>query len=74
MATMDDAVSLKIKLQSGSLPLELSMLTLEQIGPSLGEAVRQKGLYAAAIGLLAIFGLMFAVYRMKCTPKLGHSC
>ena len=64
MATLDDAVSLKIKLQSGSLPLELSMLTLEQIGPSLGEAIRQKGLYAASIGLLAIFGCMFAVYRL----------
>jgi len=61
--TMEEAEDLSLKLRSGALPAPLKPLHEQIIGPSLGADSIRKGIYACAIGLLAVMLFMLLYYR-----------
>lgn len=60
--TSDQAKALSIQLNAGALPIPLSILQQQTIGPTLGEASLQKSLLAAFLGFVIIVIFMTALY------------
>jgi preprotein translocase subunit SecD len=65
--TRDDAVkemqTLKSILQSGALPMTLSIISVDQISPSLGNEFFQATLLASAVAGLAVLAVIYIRYR-----------
>ncbi len=62
--TMDEAKNLALVLQTGALPVELTSVSQNLIGATLGQAALEQALIAGAVGLLLIFVFMIAYYRL----------
>jgi len=62
--TVDDAKSLALVLQTGSLPVELKAVSQNAVGATLGKAALNQALIAGAVGLLLIMVFMIAYYRL----------
>jgi preprotein translocase subunit SecD len=61
--TVEEADDLSLKLRSGALPAELTLLHEQTIGPSLGADSIRKGVYACLIGLLCVMLFMVVYYK-----------
>ena len=61
----DEARELQQNLNSGALPVPLTLLTQNQIGASLGQESVDSGLQAGAAGIVAVLVFMLLVYRLS---------
>ena len=59
----DEASSLALVLRTAALPVELSVVSQQAIGASLGEDAIGEGKMAIMIGLLGVFFFMFVYYK-----------
>ncbi len=62
--TQDSANTLALQLRSGSLPIPLSIVSSETIGPTLGQDSLNRSLIAGAIGMSVIVLFMAIYYRL----------
>jgi len=62
--TEDQVATLSNELNAGALPVPLTIIEKEDVGPTLGKEDLQKSLYAAAAGLIIVLLFMAAVYRL----------
>lgn len=62
--TPKDAKELVQRLNLGALPVPISLVSTQTIGPSLGEKAVQDGMKAALIGLLAVALFLILWYRL----------
>ena len=62
--TMDEANTLAIQLNSGSLDVPLTIIGQENVDPSLGADSIQKSKQAAIIGIILLFLFMILYYRL----------
>ncbi len=60
--TTDEAYALAISLQSGALPVDLSIVEERTVGPDLGADSIKRGMIAMLIGSIAVIALMIASY------------
>ncbi len=60
--TAESAKKLAIQLNSGALPVELTVIEERTVGPDLGADSIRKGLIAMLIGSIAVITLMVATY------------
>jgi preprotein translocase subunit SecD len=63
--TNEVANNLAIILKSGSLPTQISIIQEKQVGPTLGQAGVEKGVYASIIALIVITIFMIVYYRVS---------
>ena len=63
--SLEEAKNLAILLRSGALPVQLKVLEVRTIGPSLGQDSKDKSERAFAIGILLIMLFLVIVYRMS---------
>jgi preprotein translocase subunit SecD len=63
--TRDSAQELALKLESGSIPVDVSIVEERTIGPSLGLDSIRKGVLASLVGYLAIIVCMVTYYRLS---------
>ena len=63
--SLEEAKNLAILLRSGALPVQLKVLEVRTIGPSLGQDSKDKSERAFAIGILLIMLFLVVVYRMS---------
>jgi preprotein translocase subunit SecD len=59
----EDARELEIVLQTGALPVNMRVLSVTTIGPTLGEESLRSGLIAALVGFGLVLLFLMAVYR-----------
>ena len=59
----DEASALALVLRTAALPVELSVVSQQAIGASLGEDAIGQGKMAILIGLLGVFAFMFLFYK-----------
>lgn len=62
--TAESASQLALVLESGALPIDVKTAAERSIGPSLGADAISSGMKAGAIGLLAVFVMLFAYYGL----------
>ena len=62
--TRDEADSLAIQMRYGALPVPLSVVDINTIGASLGQASVDASLRAGVIGLIAVLLFMLLLYRL----------
>jgi len=62
--TLSEAESLALVLNTGALPVELEVITQNEIGATLGKTALNQALIAGAVGLLLIMVFMIAYYRL----------
>jgi len=62
--TIQEADNLAIKLRSGAIPTEVSILEERTVGPSLGRDSIRSGLIAGLAGFVAVMLFMLAYYRL----------
>ena len=62
--TATEAKTLVGRLNSGALPVPISLVSTQTIGPSLGDQATSAGVKAAIIGLLAIAVFLIIWYRL----------
>ena len=62
--TAEEARTLVGRLNSGALPVPISLISTQTIGPSLGEQATADGVKAALIGLIAIAIFLIIWYRL----------
>lgn len=62
--TPEEARQLVGRLNSGALPIPVTLLSTESIGPTLGADALRAGLHAGLIGLIAIMALLIVWYRL----------
>lgn len=60
--TTDQARELSVAINSGALPLPITLVEQRNIGPTLGESDVQKSVIAGAIGLLMVLVFMIGYY------------
>lgn len=60
----EEARELEIVLQTGALPVNMRVLSVTTIGPTLGTESLQAGLIAALVGLGLVLLFLMAVYRV----------
>lgn len=60
--TLDEAKSLSISINSGALPVAISLVEQRNIGPSLGEQTIRASVIAGIVGLLAVILFMILYY------------
>ncbi|HSG33406.1 MAG TPA: protein translocase subunit SecD, partial [Sphingomonadaceae bacterium] len=60
--TVESANELAIALQSGALPVELTVIQQGSVGAELGQDSIEKGLIAMGVGALTVLILMFVTY------------
>jgi preprotein translocase subunit SecD len=63
--TAESARDLALKLESGSIPVDVRIVEERTIGPSLGLDSIRKGVLASVVGYLAIMICMVAYYRLS---------
>ncbi len=61
---VDEANELARNLNLGALPVPISLLSTQTIGPSLGEEVLSQGVFAAIVGLILLSIFMVLWYRL----------
>ena len=61
----DEAHNLREELNSGALPVPLTLLTQNQIGASLGQESVDSGLVAGIAGVIAVLVFMILIYRFS---------
>ncbi len=61
--TADDAKQLATRLNSGALPVPISLISQQNVGATLGQESIQKSLIAGLIGLLLVVLFMIFFYR-----------
>ncbi len=59
----DEAANLALVLRTAALPVELSVVSQQAIGASLGEDAIKQGKNAILVGILGVFAFMFIFYR-----------
>ncbi|MDP3178400.1 MAG: protein translocase subunit SecD, partial [Spirochaetaceae bacterium] len=59
----DEATALALTLRTAALPVELSVVTQQAIGASLGEDAIGQGTRAVIVGLLGVFLFMFVYHK-----------
>ncbi|OHW62601.1 protein translocase subunit SecD [Andreesenia angusta] len=62
--TVESATELSNLISAGALPLEMAEIQSSVIGPTLGLKALEKSVLAGGIGMLIIFLLMIALYRI----------
>jgi preprotein translocase subunit SecD len=62
--TEDDVTRIANELNAGALPVPVTIVEKDEVGPILGQEDLQKSLVAAAIGLLLVLVFMGVVYRL----------
>ncbi|MBU4351072.1 protein translocase subunit SecD [Candidatus Parcubacteria bacterium] len=62
--TVDEAKSLVRNLNSGALPVPITLISQETIGPSLGQESLNKSLKAGMIGFILVIIFMIIFYRL----------
>lgn len=62
--TLEQARQLAVQLQSGALPVSLSIESLENVGASLGAQSVAASVRAGALGIVAIFAFLLIYYRV----------
>jgi preprotein translocase subunit SecD len=62
--TADEAKTLVQRLNSGALPLPISLISQENIGPTLGEKVLTSGVRAGVYGLILVALFLILWYRV----------
>lgn len=62
--TIDEAKQLVSNLNSGALPVPISLVSQETIGPSLGQDSLNKSLKAGMIGFILVIIFMIVFYRL----------
>jgi protein-export membrane protein SecD len=60
----DEARTLVQRLNSGALPVPISLISQQQVGPSLGEKVINNGLWAGIYGIIAVMIFLILWYRL----------
>ena len=63
--TYKEAQNLAILLKSGSLPVSLNIESLSEIGPTLGEEVKEKGLLAVLLSFTMFLLLLIIAYSNR---------
>ncbi|MBQ3283732.1 MAG: protein translocase subunit SecD [Atopobiaceae bacterium] len=61
--TLDEALSLKTVLDSGSLPVTLEYSESRVVGPTLGQDSLRQGVFALSIGMVLVAAYLFFFYR-----------
>lgn len=59
----DEAEELQVVLQTGALPINMEVLSVTTIGPTLGAASLAGGLIAAAAGFVLVLVFLMVIYR-----------
>ncbi len=59
----NEAEELEIVLQTGALPVEMDVLSVTTIGPTLGAESLRSGLLAALAGFALVLGFLLFIYR-----------
>ena len=62
--TLKDAKQLAQRLNSGALPVPVSLVSQQNIGATLGESSVQKSFTAGWVGLVLVAGFMLVYYRL----------
>lgn len=62
--TLDEAKVLAQRLNAGALPVPVTLLSQQTVGPTLGAVSLQKSITAALIGFLLVAIYMIVVYRL----------
>lgn len=62
-ATMEEAQDLATLLNSGALPVDLTIVEQQTVGPQLGPDSISKSVNAAVVGLIALTIFILAIYR-----------
>lgn len=62
--TLQEAKEQVQKLNAGALPVPVSLLSQQNIGPSLGQESIERSLFAGLVGLLLLSFFMIAYYRL----------
>ncbi len=62
--TVDEAKDLSRRLNAGALPVPITLISQQTVGPSLGQVSVEKSFLAGIIGLLLVALYMIAVYRL----------
>ena len=63
--TLTQARSIANNLNAGALPVPISILSQQQIGPTLGEESVASSLQAGIFGVLAVMAFMILLYRLS---------
>jgi preprotein translocase subunit SecD len=63
--THESALELALKLESGSIPVDVTIIEERTVGPSLGLDSIRKGVFASLVGYLAIIVCMVTYYRLS---------
>ncbi|MFP4680873.1 MAG: protein translocase subunit SecD [Chitinispirillaceae bacterium] len=63
--TMEEAKGLAIILRAGALPAPVDIMEERTVGPSLGRSSIEKGMIAAAVGLILVVLFMLAYYKLS---------
>ena len=62
---MEEAKNLAILLRSGALPVQVKVLEVRTVGPTLGQDSKDKSVMAFAVGIAAIVLFMILLYRLS---------
>ncbi len=62
--TLDEAKTLAQRLNAGALPVPVTLLSQQTVGPTLGSVSLQKSIFAALVGLLLVTLYMILMYRL----------
>ncbi len=62
--TLEEARSLSRNLSAGALPVPISLISQQVVGPTLGSVSLQKSLKAGLLGFLAVIVFMILFYRL----------
>jgi protein-export membrane protein SecD len=62
--TVEEAQRLALQLRFGSLPIPLEILSVRQVGATLGDMTVQSSIRAGAIGLIIVLLFMLTYYRL----------
>lgn len=72
--TYDEAKALKAVLESGSLPVTLTISTSETVGPTLGQASLRAGIIAALFGFVFVALYLLFYYRGLGVLTVANLC
>ncbi len=61
---IDEAKTLARRLNAGALPVGISLVTQQTVGPSLGKVSIARSFFAGLVGLVAVAIFMIAYYRL----------
>jgi protein-export membrane protein SecD len=69
--TPEEAQKLVRDLNLGALPVPIDLVSTQTIGASLGEAVKDKGIFAGVVGLIIVGVFMLGWYRLQGLVAVG---